>query len=161
MDYEVPVKAGDDDVPATLSDAEYLERAAIYRMTLAYAESWEEVISAQVTCDRCVSPGSCCKSVPLVKFFPDTATPADVLEEIRKDPRLNTFVPIRPALDGGWLFVCTALQPNGRCGVYETHPDLCKDFAPGGDPLCIHYVRHGELRPRVPMLDKSATELLP
>ena len=38
-----------------------------------------------------------------------------------------------------WVFSCDALQTDGRCGIYETRPKLCRDFKPGSDPLCVHY----------------------
>lgn len=38
-----------------------------------------------------------------------------------------------------WRFSCRALQPNGRCGRYETRPDLCRRFEPLQDGLCVHF----------------------
>jgi Fe-S-cluster containining protein len=35
--------------------------------------------------------------------------------------------------DGDWflLFItpCTKLLPDGRCGIYETRPDICRDYS--------------------------------
>ena len=27
---------------------------------------------------------------------------------------------------------CNNLLPNGKCGIYESRPDVCKNFPPGG-----------------------------
>jgi len=58
------------------------------------------------------------------------------------------FVPVKHApflLDGvkvdAWLFTCSALNAEGRCSIYETRPQLCRDFKAGSDPLCVY---HGE-----------------
>jgi Fe-S-cluster containining protein len=32
---------------------------------------------------------------------------------------------------------CPNLTPDGRCGIYETRPNLCRIFVPGTDPLCV------------------------
>lgn len=54
------------------------------------------------------------------------------------------FRPLRQLEDGRWTWECTQLQPNGRCGIYENRPQLCRDFAPGEGPLCVHYVPRDE-----------------
>jgi Fe-S-cluster containining protein len=41
---------------------------------------------------------------------------------------------------------CPELLPHGRCGIYEHRPQLCKDYAPASDALCVYYQPEGELK---------------
>lgn len=35
---------------------------------------------------------------------------------------------------------CNALDPaTGRCTIYERRPDVCREFEPASDRLCVHY----------------------
>jgi Fe-S-cluster containining protein len=49
------------------------------------------------------------------------------------------FVPAHQHPDGRWDWSCTQLQKDGRCGIYEDRPQLCRTYAAGSDPLCVHY----------------------
>lgn len=37
-----------------------------------------------------------------------------------------------------WV-TCSAIGEDGRCTIYETRPQLCRDFEPASDPLCVHW----------------------
>lgn len=43
------------------------------------------------------------------------------------------------SLEGVAMFNCPELLPNGRCGIYENRPELCRKFEEGSEPLCVHY----------------------
>jgi Fe-S-cluster containining protein len=49
------------------------------------------------------------------------------------------FTPTAQRPDGIWYFACTQLQRDGRCGIYDGRPQVCRDFREGSDPLCVHY----------------------
>lgn len=34
---------------------------------------------------------------------------------------------------------CPHLTNSGRCGIYESRPEVCSSFEPGSSPLCVHY----------------------
>jgi Fe-S-cluster containining protein len=36
-------------------------------------------------------------------------------------------------------YSCKFLLPSGRCGTYETRPNICRVFEPGESPLCVHF----------------------
>lgn len=53
-------------------------------------------------------------------------------------------IPMRPLFlssGGTWAMWCPNLHPvTGRCTDYDNRPDLCRDYEPGQDPLCIMHV---------------------
>lgn len=37
------------------------------------------------------------------------------------------------------LYNCPRLTPDGLCSAYEERPQMCRDFAPKSDCLCVLY----------------------
>lgn len=99
-------------------------------------------------CDSCFAPGACCKGFILNTWWahaPDL-TKLEVLARLAcadpmEDPRVGLpFIPVeRRAVDGYWTFECVLIGADGRCTEYETRPQLCRDFEPGSDRLCVHW----------------------
>jgi Fe-S-cluster containining protein len=94
-------------------------------------------------CDRCISPGACCKRLVLSGPF---AAPMSLerAEHLLIDPdwfpqTKGVFRPGNQLPNGRWEFWCTALKSDGRCGIYEDRPQLCRDYRPGADGLCVHF----------------------
>lgn len=116
----------------------------------------------KIDCDRCAAPGMCCKAFFLSMSFPVGSLPASVSAVVEQNMGPHPFTPLRritlregynPDADvEHWLFGCSALQPDGRCGVYDKRPQLCRDYTAGQDPMCVHYVHEG--KPVVPMKPK-------
>ena len=46
--------------------------------------------------------------------------------------------------EGDWYLevrtVCKHLEPDGRCGIYETRPQICRDY--GSDEPCEYFTDH-------------------
>jgi len=107
-------------------------------------------------CTICRSPGACCKDFPLsVSFWDDQDINEQWQAFIEKNAggnngALSQFYPVRkmPETRGHdsdgiwhyWRFRCTALLPNGRCGMYAMRPAACQNYAPGTDKLCVMFV---------------------
>lgn len=95
-------------------------------------------------CDTCSRPGSCCKGFVLSTLF----SPANW--EHDATPRLAQFgVPffrvveaVRSVGDGmvGVRCDCDRLGADGRCTDYENRPDVCRNYDPLSDALCIEFV---------------------
>ena len=97
-------------------------------------------------CAVCLEPGACCKKLNL------SGGPRSALGEHVGSPMsferaehiaLKVGIPFRPSeqrADGTWLWTCNQLTDEGLCGIYESRPALCRSFAPGQDPLCVHFV---------------------
>lgn len=96
-------------------------------------------------CESCIAPGSCCKQMHLTGGVADQGArlgqpmSREKAEHLAMLNGLHTFFPVGHHHDGSWEFACTALQLNGRCGIYEDRPQLCRTYAAGSDPLCVHY----------------------
>ena len=89
-------------------------------------------------CDSCYAPGACCKGFHLNDgTFADGDTREAAIELI--EPTGIPFIPLERGADGRWLWECTKLGPDGRCTIYRSRPQLCKDFAPASDRLCAHW----------------------
>lgn len=104
-------------------------------------------------CDRCYAPGACCKRMYLTSRDGGEA-PRSRLDQgprmIRRALRRQElpFEPIERAElltdpDGQqfetWVYRCRALQDDGRCGIYDRRPQLCRDYPAGGDRMCVHH----------------------
>jgi Fe-S-cluster containining protein len=94
-------------------------------------------------CDSCLSPGACCKRLTLSGPFAKPMS-LEAVEHKLIDPdwisqTKGVFRPGTQTDDGRWEFWCTALGADGRCTIYEDRPQLCRDYRPGHDGLCIHY----------------------
>lgn len=105
-------------------------------------------------CDRCSSPGSCCKRIPINGEGDDNHFTVwhviDPVEDLAErggaayarhpfrplEPRGTWIDPATGAAFSSWLWSCVNLTPSGRCGDYENRPPLCRDYAPAQDSLC-------------------------
>lgn len=92
-------------------------------------------------CETCLSPGACCKRIVLSGggYGPGLGPRS---RESAEHIALAAGLPMVPAHqrpDGIWEYSCTALQRDGRCGIYETRPQLCRHYPPGEDALCVHH----------------------
>lgn len=103
-------------------------------------------------CDTCPKPGNCCNDFSLTGggsiwakgFSVDSWMEGGT--QYMKDIGLP-FLPLR--IDekiesvGGEValrYTCPLVTPAGRCGDYENRPQLCRDYQPGDDRLCVLYV---------------------
>lgn len=104
-------------------------------------------------CDTCKSPGACCKRISLsvVETGLEIYVWLDMPIEEQIAHRMggfNGFSPqsIKEQWDdpsgrpyGSVYLQCDNLLPDGRCSIYDARPDLCRDYVPGSDKLCVHY----------------------
>ena len=48
--------------------------------------------------------------------------------------------------DGDWYIevrtVCKHLQPDNMCGIYETRPEVCRDYGASTDDPCEYFTEH-------------------
>lgn len=100
-------------------------------------------------CDTCKAPGACCKKLQLIengnqmtfwkeedalKYLEDKKLPFKILRKTatyHDEESGNDYYT--------YEYMCPVLLPNGRCGDYENRPDLCRNYEPKSDKLCVHY----------------------
>ena len=95
-------------------------------------------------CEVCLDPGACCKKIFLSGRNPETGERMEQPMSFEKAEHMAMgaglpFYPSEQRPDGTWNWTCTQILSNGRCGIYESRPQLCKDYAAGSSPLCVHY----------------------
>ena len=106
-------------------------------------------------CDTCKQPGACCTRMHLrSEGDSDVALSfwADDLPMLRGLIRMAEwglpFIPYAVAQefsdkDGRKYqrlqYRCVDLGSDGRCMNYEHRPQLCRDYEPLSDPLCVMY----------------------
>lgn len=104
-------------------------------------------------CDRCMTPGHCCRRLSLAggsyaTHLDDPVAVEQLIADglINREEERHYFGPIMPfrvlmrTRDGEWVFWCPNLDPRtGRCLDYENRPVCCSSYAPGTDPLCVHH----------------------
>ena len=90
---------------------------------------------------ECVKCGSCCKCFRIVLSLAD----------VNKEPRLQkVMIPIYKILGKTRRYMaekklpfalpkpCPFLLSNNECSIYETRPQMCRDY-PQGDSKCLQY----------------------
>jgi len=102
-----------------------------------------------VLCSICPKPGDCCKDFRLYQkgeiktFWKDEGIwPVfDFLRDMRLPFNPKTIDTENINEEGkayiSWLFDCPKLLPDGRCGIYDDRPVLCRRFIAGTDTLCV------------------------
>ena len=82
--------------------------------------------------------GLCCRSITIL--IP-TPTNHKGLDKVRW---YVAHKGVTLSIEGGeWYLeietVCSHLQPDNRCGIYEDRPDICRDYAMEPDDLCEYF----------------------
>lgn len=106
-------------------------------------------------CDGC---GACCKS------FPIFASAADACRE----PRIGAEAGLLPVSQRTqewvhrlfplpFLEACCFLDPDNRCTIYATRPDVCRRFT-AGEPQCQEARARQGLAALEPIADERARE---
>jgi Fe-S-cluster containining protein len=114
-------------------------------------------------CETCIAPGNCCKRVNLSGGSGMNQIDAPMSFERAEHMAMRYGLPFRPAeqeTDGTWRWWCPALARDGRCSIYETRPQLCRDYRAGSDGLCAHYWPDPD-DARVPDLKKAVEPTCP
>ena len=77
-------------------------------------------------CDHCSA--KCCKYFALPIDTPTDRQDFDYIRWYLLHERATVFVD-----DGTWYLLvhtqCRHLQPDNRCGIYETRPQICRDYS--------------------------------
>lgn len=106
------------------------------------------MVAGMSACDRCFQPGACCKGFHLTGVSGWMDEGRDVVEA-RARESLLPFHAVAPATvyndpESGkdyqtWTWNCPKVSADGRCTIYDTRPDLCRNYAPASDGLCVHF----------------------
>ena len=88
--------------------------------------SRENLKNGEVLCDHC--PAKCCRYFALPIDTPDTWEEYDFIRWYMIHGRVSVFVE-----DDTWYMVvhadCKHLGEDNRCGIYETRPQICRDYS--------------------------------
>lgn len=104
---------------------------------------------AMKLCQICPKPGRCCSGFILSNDQGSITVWAESWEANAADYPKAHGLPFRPARREGsyWTpsfgeytivrFACEHLTSEGRCGIYDTRPEVCRRFVPGESTLCV------------------------
>ncbi len=85
----------------------------------------EELPPGKVLCEYCTA--KCCRYFALPIDKPDTVREFDFIRWFLLHDRASIFVE-----DESWYLLvhteCKHLQPDNRCGIYETRPEICREY---------------------------------
>lgn len=85
----------------------------------------EDVPPGDCLCDHCTA--KCCRYFALPMETPTTRGDFEYLRWFLMHREATAFTE-----DGTWYMmvhtVCKHLRPDNRCGVYETRPQICRDY---------------------------------
>jgi len=112
-------------------------------------------VPEMVLCQICPDPGRCCRSLRLYKENDDELTfwreswQEDVAAKLRTaglpfvPERVVETYKVDDATDEDFgreyvtlRFRCPMLSPSGRCSIYASRPELCRNYRPNEDALC-------------------------
>ena len=83
------------------------------------------------TCDGC---GACCRTFPIFASAEDASREPRVAAEGKElAPHLRTSAYAFQLYPLPFHETCCFLDVDQRCVIYETRPDVCRQFAAGGD----------------------------
>lgn len=86
----------------------------------------EELKPNECLCDYC--PAKCCRYFALPIDEPEAWADFEFIRWYLLHERASVFTE-----DGVWYLlvhtVCKHLQPDNRCGIYETRPQICRDYS--------------------------------
>ncbi|MCB1141069.1 MAG: YkgJ family cysteine cluster protein [Leptospiraceae bacterium] len=87
----------------------------------------EKAMTVSEICCKCTG---CCRYVSTVLEKPRNKSTIDHYVWFLLHKNVQIYIDN----EGDWnlLFItpCTELQPDGRCGIYETRPVICKEYSP-------------------------------
>lgn len=100
-----------------------------YRMASSTARPMkiarEAVPPGKVLCDYCIA--KCCRYFALPIEEPTTFNDWEYIRWFLLHGRASVFTE-----EGTWYLLvhteCKHLQPDNRCGIYETRPQICRDY---------------------------------
>ena len=103
-------------------------------------------------CDSCFAPGACCQRLHLtskgepVVVWSDEPGAADAWAMTRGHPfhQVDIGRTYTDQESGRTyhepVWGCRALDKStGRCTIYADRPQLCRDYEPASDALCVHW----------------------
>jgi uncharacterized protein len=86
----------------------------------------EDLSAGESLCDHCTA--KCCRYFALPLDTPEARKDFDALRWFLLHQRTSIFVD-----DATWYLLvhteCRHLQPDQRCGIYETRPQICRDYS--------------------------------
>jgi Fe-S-cluster containining protein len=86
----------------------------------------EELKAGEVLCDYCTA--KCCHYFALPIDTPEDRRDFDYIRWFLLHDRATAFID-----EGDWYLLvhttCKHLQPDHRCGIYETRPQICRDYS--------------------------------
>jgi Fe-S-cluster containining protein len=104
-------------------------------------------------CDCC---GACCGAYFIFASDEDAHREPRIAQEARKLPESHATAEYRYHLYPlPFLQACGFLGDDRRCTIYETRPDVCRQFAAGGHQCQLARERKG-LPPLPPQTDRVA-----
>lgn len=104
-------------------------------------------------CDTCSNPGTCCHNFTIntrpiaadnweahaTKIMQEVGLPFLPISFHRHDANGNPYG-ITDDEIGYCRYSCPKLGVDGRCTIYENRPQLCRDYKPASDALCVYFV---------------------
>jgi Fe-S-cluster containining protein len=106
-------------------------------------------VSQMQLCGICPDPGRCCRKMVLSSGAQALTYWKDGWEDAARADMQRRGLPFEPlaiaeeyADSEGIAYVsvfmtCPELLPNGRCGIYEDRPRVCRSYVPASDRLCV------------------------
>lgn len=86
----------------------------------------EDLPEGESLCDYCNA--KCCRYFALPIDTPDTLKEFDFMRWFLLHEKASVFVD-----EESWYLlvhtVCKHLQPDNRCGIYETRPEICREYS--------------------------------
>ncbi|RMF43913.1 MAG: YkgJ family cysteine cluster protein [Planctomycetota bacterium] len=95
-------------------------------MTTSTIRTRDQVPAGECLCEYCTA--KCCRYFALPIDPPESVRDFDFIRWFLLHERATIFVE-----DESWYLlvhtVCKHLQPDNRCGIYDTRPEICREYS--------------------------------
>lgn len=77
---------------------------------------------------KCVKCGCCCKDIGILLDGTKISKEEEFTKLIKEEPVYSIFEKIGISDDGSWIFKCSKLKENNKCGIYLMRPIICRGY---------------------------------
>ena len=90
-------------------------------------------------CNKCKDKGYCCRNFIIQSHEPWAYTAIENKNKVikrLKESNLSFFIPVKKG-KRYWVFSCSKITDEGKCSVYKSRPNLCREYRPATGDLCV------------------------
>ena len=77
---------------------------------------------------KCVKCGNCCRDIGILLDGVKISKQQEFDTLVKQESVYGIFIKTGEATDGSWIFRCSKLKENNKCGIYLFRPIICRGY---------------------------------